>query len=45
MQRETPLSETKQVKGLEDILLLDVQGSLSATQHHLSMLLASCPDT
>ena len=46
--RETPLSETKQVKGLEDILLLDVQGQLPATQHHSSlptMLPASCPDT
>ena len=26
--RETPLTDTKQVKGLEDILLLDVQGQL-----------------
>ena len=45
---ETPLSEAKQVKGLEDILLLDVQGQLAATQHHsslLSMLSANYLDT
>ena len=36
--RETPLSETKQVKGLEDILLLDVQGQLLASQYHSSLL-------
>lgn len=47
IHRETPLSETKQVKGLEDILLLDVQGQLLVPQHHsslLSMLPASCSD-
>lgn len=39
-QRETPLTDTKQVKGLEDILLLDVQGQRSG---HTTLCLPCCP--
>lgn len=42
--RETPLAETQQVKGLEDVLLLDVQGQPSAAEHWERLLECSIHD-